>query len=49
VCIGCAPIGLISLGLMADNFGAQNALKIISFIGILGIMCVVVLIPKIRS
>ena len=29
VCIGCAPIGLLNLGLLADLFGAQIALTII--------------------
>ncbi|MBH68953.1 MAG: hypothetical protein CMM58_11415 [Rhodospirillaceae bacterium] len=48
VCIGCGPIGLFNLGLLADVFGAQMALTIVSSIGLMALATVVVVIPDIR-
>ena len=49
VCIGCAPIGLLNLGLLADKIGAQTALTVMSSLGILAILVVIIFIPKVRS
>ena len=48
VCIGCAPIGLINLGLLADWLGAPVALGIVSSIGLVCLATVVILIPQVR-
>jgi len=31
--IGAGPIGSLSIGLLASNFGAQNSLKIVAVLG----------------
>lgn len=48
VCIGCAPIGLLNLGLLADLFGAQIALTIISFAGLAALLLTIIIIPQLR-
>ena len=48
VCIGCSPIGLLSLGLFADTFGAQMALKIMSAFGLVALFSIIFFIPNIR-
>ena len=49
VCIGCAPIGLLSLGLLADKVGAQTALTVMSLLGVFAILVVVIFVPKVRN
>ena len=48
VCIGCAPIGLLNLGLLADLFGAQIALTIISSAGLATLLLTIIIIPQLR-
>ena len=48
VCIGCAPIGLLNLGLLADLFGAQIALTIISSAGLATLLLTITIIPQLR-
>ena len=48
VCIGCAPIGLLNLGLLADLFGAQIALTIISSVGLAALLLTIIIIPHLR-
>ena len=48
VCIGCAPIGLLNLGLLADFFGPQVALTIVSSVGLFLLVIVITFIPQIR-
>lgn len=48
VCIGCAPIGLFNLGLLADWFGAPTALTVMSSIGLVLLAATVIFIPQIR-
>ena len=48
VCIGCAPIGLLNLGLLADLFGAQIALTIISSAGFATLLLTIIIIPQLR-
>ena len=48
VCIGCAPIGLLNLGLLADLFGAQIALTIISSAGLAALLLTIICIPQLR-
>jgi MFS family permease len=48
VCIGCSPIGLLNLGLFADAFGAQMALKIMSSVGLVALFSIIFFIPNIR-
>jgi MFS family permease len=48
VCIGCSPIGLLNLGLFADTFGAQVALKIMSSAGLVALLSIIFFIPNIR-
>ena len=48
VCIGCAPIGLLNLGLLADLFGAQIALTIISSAGLAALLLTIIFIPQLR-
>ena len=48
VCIGCAPIGLLNLGLLADLFGAQIALTIVSSAGLATLLLTIVIIPQLR-
>jgi uncharacterized membrane protein YuzA (DUF378 family) len=48
VCIGCAPIGLLNLGLLADLFGAQIALTIISSAGLAALVLTIICIPQLR-
>ena len=48
VCIGCAPIGLFNLGLLADIFGSQVALTITSSIGLFALLLTIILIPQLR-
>jgi MFS family permease len=48
VCIGCSPIGLLNLGLFADAFGAQIALKIMSSVGLVALFSIIFFIPNIR-
>tara|TARA_B100000989_G_scaffold222745_1_gene170319 strand:- start:216 stop:1460 length:1245 start_codon:yes stop_codon:yes gene_type:complete len=48
VCIGCAPIGLLNLGLLADLFGAQIALTIISSAGLAALLLTIIIIPQLR-
>ena len=48
VCIGCAPIGLLNLGLLADLFGAQIALTIISSAGLAALLLTIIFIPPLR-
>ena len=49
VCIGCAPIGLLNLGLLADLFGAQIALTIISSAGLATLLLTINTIPQLRQ
>ena len=49
VCIGCAPIGLLNLGLLADLFGAQIALTIISSAGLATLLLTITTIPQLRQ
>jgi MFS family permease len=48
VCIGCAPIGLFNLGLLADWVGAPLALTVVSSTGLLLLAATVFLIPEVR-
>jgi MFS family permease len=48
VCIGCAPVGLFNLGLLADWFGAPMALTVVSSIGLVLLAATVLFIPQIR-
>ena len=48
VCIGCAPIGLFNLGLLADIFGSQVALTITSSIGLFALLFTIIVIPQLR-
>jgi MFS family permease len=48
VCIGCAPIGLFNLGILADWFGAPTALTVVSSIGLVLLAATVLFIPQIR-
>ena len=48
VCIGCAPIGLLNLGLLADLFGAQIALTIVSSAGFATLLLTIIIIPQLR-
>jgi MFS family permease len=48
VCIGCAPIGLFNLGLLADWFGAPTALTVVSSLGLVLLAATVIFIPQIR-
>ena len=48
VCIGCAPIGLLNLGLLADLFGAQIALTIVSSAGLATLLLTIIIIPQLR-
>ena len=48
VCIGCAPIGLLNLGILADLFGAQIALTIISSAGLAALVLTIICIPQLR-
>ena len=48
VCIGCAPIGLLNLGVLADLFGAQIALTIISSAGLAALLLTIIIIPQLR-
>ncbi|MEC7971729.1 MAG: hypothetical protein VX987_03505, partial [Pseudomonadota bacterium] len=48
VCIGCAPIGLFNLGLLADIFGSQVALTITSSIGLFALLLTIIVIPQLR-
>jgi MFS family permease len=48
VCIGCAPIGLFNLGLLADWVGAPMALTVVSSIGLMLLAATVIFIPQIR-
>jgi len=48
VCIGCAPIGLLNLGLLADWVGAPMALTIVSSVGLVLLAATVIWIPQIR-
>ena len=48
VCIGCAPIGLFNLGLLADTFGSQVALTITSSIGLFALLLTIIVIPQLR-
>jgi len=48
VCIGCSPIGLLNLGLLADWVGAPLALTLISSTGLLLLAATVYFIPAIR-
>lgn len=49
VCIGCAPIGLLNLGILADLVGSQIALRVVSSLGLLALLLVVIRIPAIRK
>ena len=48
VCIGCSPIGLFNLGLLADWVGAPLALTLVSSTGLLLLAATVYFIPAIR-
>lgn len=48
VCIGCAPIGLLNLGLLADWVGAPMALTVVSSVGLVLLAATVIWIPQIR-
>jgi len=48
VCIGCAPIGLLNLGLLADALGAPTALTIVSSTGLVLLAATVLWIPEVR-
>jgi MFS family permease len=48
VCIGCAPIGLFNLGLLADWFGAPTALTIVSSVGLVLLAATVFFVPQVR-
>jgi MFS family permease len=48
VCIGCSPIGLLNLGLLADWVGAPLALTLVSSTGLLLLAATVCFIPAIR-
>lgn len=48
VCIGCSPIGLLNLGLLADAFGAQLAIKIMASVGLVALFSIIFFIPSIR-
>ena len=48
VCIGCAPIGLLNLGFLADLFGAQIALTIVSSAGFATLLLTIIIIPQLR-
>ena len=48
VCIGCAPIGLFNLGLLADWVGAPMALTVVSSIGLVLLAATVLFIPQVR-
>ena len=48
VCIGCAPIGLLNLGLLADLFGAQIALTIVSSAGFVTLLLTIIINPQLR-
>jgi MFS family permease len=48
VCIGCSPIGLLNLGLLADWVGAPLALTLVSSTGLLLLAATVYFIPAIR-
>jgi MFS family permease len=48
VCIGCAPIGLFNLGLIADWLGAPMALTVVSSVGLVLLAATIFFIPQIR-
>lgn len=48
VCIGCAPLGLLNLGLLADRFGAPTALSIVSAAGLALLAATAALVPELR-
>jgi MFS family permease len=48
VCIGCAPIGLFNLGLIADWLGAPMALTVVSSAGLVLLAATIFFIPQIR-
>lgn len=48
VCIGCAPIGLFNLGLLADWFGAPTALTVVSSVGLILLAATVFFVPQVR-
>lgn len=48
VCIGCAPIGLFNLGVLADWVGAPMALTVVSSIGLVLLGATIFFIPQIR-
>ncbi|MDA9976058.1 MFS transporter [Alphaproteobacteria bacterium] len=48
VCIGCAPIGLFNLGLLADWFGAPTALTVVSSVGLILLATTVFFVPQVR-
>ena len=48
VCVGCAPIGLLNLGFLADWLGAPTALTIVSVLGLLALVVIASLIPSLR-
>ena len=47
--IGASPIGVIAVGYLADEIGAQNALALSSSIGLLVVIVFVLLFPGITK
>jgi MFS family permease len=48
VCIGCSPIGLLNLGLLADWVGAPLALTVVASTGLVLLAATIFFIPAIR-
>jgi MFS family permease len=48
-CIGFGPIGILIVGMMADQWGAANAVTLMSGIGITLMICVILFWPEMRK
>ena len=48
-CIGFGPVGILIVGMMADQLGAANAVTLMSGIGIALMICVTLFWPEMRK